>query len=806
MAALVAKPAEFDFFPHNIYSDGTTDFDWDAQLPATFDGEYYMAPDGDDGNDGLTPETAVRTLIRASRLVNDPTRVHKINVAPGDYFESSINPSQGAYTSTYWVCSDPARARFHPAREDESSKFVADTRADVYIATGWPDTIYSMWDRGTLSSLGFWNLMFQVGSADEVESYAGEGGAWHLSSGNLYVKMPNGRAPDVDLRIHIQYRWNCIGYSPADDRKVWLEGMDFHMSLQNDVSNTTAACAILAHNCLIGYGSAQENALFTVSGGGAPNAHILLDSCVTPMGYKDGSSAGSEGKVIVLNSYQMGFRNESGSNNATTLHGNSMAVRVGSVFQNGMGAVYIDIDNSHSFAVGCFVADGAEDIDCSHSGSQMHLINMRTIGSFSTSGVIGGGTIYTQNNQWETGPLPGLTEIPYSGYTPDNSPPVVEFCPFVKLEAGKQITVTPKIVSPDGLPVAITYNQIGGDTATIVQRGENGANDSTGQIFEITMPAQGSGDDFVMEVTATDANGSTTNTMSYQVMNTQLPVGPSANAGTDTNVSAGASFALDSSASTAGDAAIVSRTWTQTSGSEQLTIANPNAAITSATAPLISGPEAYTFRVTLTDENGQNSFAEVVYTVRDTTAPVITRVGDSVVQVNVGFPPELEGFIALDNVDGDITNNIVVTGNPDFNTIGTYTRTANVSDAAGNAATPVSYTYNVTSAVYPFSIRNGSNFAHKGQDGRWTETLRAGTTDSYSITLDAAWVAPESIVSYSLTPGPQSQDLTIVSHERDENQIVLYVTCPNPGDKRIRVDWATPTRTDYCNVTLVVQA
>ena len=57
------------------------------------------------------------------------------------------------------------------------------------------------------------------------------------------------------------------------------------------------------------------------------------------------------------------------------------------------------------------------------------------------------------------------------------------------------------------------------------------------------------------------------------------------------------------------------------------------------------------------------------------------------------------GATAVDNIDGDITANIVRYSTVDVNTVGTYTVTYNVSDAAGNAATQVSRTVNITPDV-----------------------------------------------------------------------------------------------------------
>ncbi|KUO74817.1 MAG: hypothetical protein APF77_11185 [Clostridia bacterium BRH_c25] len=70
----------------------------------------------------------------------------------------------------------------------------------------------------------------------------------------------------------------------------------------------------------------------------------------------------------------------------------------------------------------------------------------------------------------------------------------------------------------------------------------------------------------------------------------------------------------------------------------------------------------------------------------DITAPVITLIGDETVNLTVGDSYEEAGAAAVDEQDGDITENIEVEGIVDTNTEGTYTITYKVSDAAGNKA------------------------------------------------------------------------------------------------------------------------
>ena len=70
----------------------------------------------------------------------------------------------------------------------------------------------------------------------------------------------------------------------------------------------------------------------------------------------------------------------------------------------------------------------------------------------------------------------------------------------------------------------------------------------------------------------------------------------------------------------------------------------------------------------------------------DTSPPVIKINGTSPVNVNKDSTYNDEGAKATDNIDGNITSNIVVTNPVKTSIAGTYTVRYNVSDAAGNAA------------------------------------------------------------------------------------------------------------------------
>ena len=77
----------------------------------------------------------------------------------------------------------------------------------------------------------------------------------------------------------------------------------------------------------------------------------------------------------------------------------------------------------------------------------------------------------------------------------------------------------------------------------------------------------------------------------------------------------------------------------------------------------------------------------------DTTAPIMTLVGASSINLNIGDIYSEQGATASDDLDGDITANIIVGGDTVNTTAaGTYLVTYNVNDAAGNSATPLTRT------------------------------------------------------------------------------------------------------------------
>lgn len=85
--------------------------------------------------------------------------------------------------------------------------------------------------------------------------------------------------------------------------------------------------------------------------------------------------------------------------------------------------------------------------------------------------------------------------------------------------------------------------------------------------------------------------------------------------------------------------------------------------------------------------DSENKNNDTTQTQKDTEKPTIELFGDETINLYVGEEYEELGAIAMDNIDGDITSNIKITGSVDTDVEGTYTITYTVSDSAKNKAT-----------------------------------------------------------------------------------------------------------------------
>ncbi len=90
--------------------------------------------------------------------------------------------------------------------------------------------------------------------------------------------------------------------------------------------------------------------------------------------------------------------------------------------------------------------------------------------------------------------------------------------------------------------------------------------------------------------------------------------------------------------------------------------------------------------------------------VADSTPPAISILGEVEISHDAGNIYNDEGAIAVDNIDGDITSNIVTSNPVDVNMPGSYSVTYNVMDSAGNAAVEALRKVNVIDTTPKYNV------------------------------------------------------------------------------------------------------
>lgn len=89
---------------------------------------------------------------------------------------------------------------------------------------------------------------------------------------------------------------------------------------------------------------------------------------------------------------------------------------------------------------------------------------------------------------------------------------------------------------------------------------------------------------------------------------------------------------------------------------------------------------------TVSDAAGNSTRVERSIVYDDRTAPELVLIGDETVHITAGTKFDEPGYTATDNVDGDITVNVIVNGEVNIGVPGSYTIHYSVTDSYGNSA------------------------------------------------------------------------------------------------------------------------
>ncbi len=162
-------------------------------------------------------------------------------------------------------------------------------------------------------------------------------------------------------------------------------------------------------------------------------------------------------------------------------------------------------------------------------------------------------------------------------------------------------------------------------------------------------------------------------------------------------------------------------------------------------------------------DSAGNAATQVTRTVNvvDDESPIITLLGGAIVDITEGDTFIDPGATALDNVDGNITDDIAVGGDTvNVGVVGQYTLTYDVDDAAGNSAVQVTRTVNVNAApditapvlaiIGPATMTHIQGQAFTDPGASWNDDFDGSGVVSAASPLDVNTLGAQ-VLTYSYT-------------------------------------------------------
>jgi uncharacterized repeat protein (TIGR01451 family) len=227
---------------------------------------------------------------------------------------------------------------------------------------------------------------------------------------------------------------------------------------------------------------------------------------------------------------------------------------------------------------------------------------------------------------------------------------------------------------------------------------------------------------------------------------------------------------------------------------------------------------AHTVTVTGTDDAGNHSSDDVVFTVNDTTAPTVTAPADSSASANASCQAPVPNYVANSTASDNCDNSVTLTQSPAAGTMvgkGPHTVTVTGTDDAGNQGTDtVVFTVNDTTAPV---ITCPGNITRSNDPGVCSASINPGTAtatdncDSPTVTgtrsdnqpLTAPYPVGTTTITWTATDGSNNssscaQTITVNDTEAPTitcpSSITIESTCPTGAVGT----YTAPTGSDNC--------
>lgn len=324
-----------------VYS---SDFDPSTKRITT-SANIYLSPTGSDAADGTigAPKASLAAAMTAANAGGVATTIH---AAAGEYGQAGTGTPVTATVPLEIICADASPAIF----------------GQTTIETGWTNTGGSypnLWQKTVTGTAPIW--AFDYGYLDEdgnpssfrrttqaTANSTAEGGCY-ISGQTIYVRLPNGRQPDADVRVIRSADGLNFGNMP-----FYIENIRFFGALNEAIktipSGAQNRCMV---NCRFGY--AYDGDVSSLDGQGI----IIVDRChfvwsreLDGANYHNFTALGAV-ELNCIGAYN-GMFGTGQTNNGSTAHDDRRIIRMNGYAHHNKNRQFHDIgDGTEVWMMGC---------------------------------------------------------------------------------------------------------------------------------------------------------------------------------------------------------------------------------------------------------------------------------------------------------------------------------------------------------------------------------------------------------------------------------------------------------------------
>lgn len=340
-----AQPNDFEWdapITVNSTTEGyTTDFD--VSKYQVTGKTYYVAPNGNDANDGLSASKPLKS-VRTALYKPD---VDVILLADGVYSRKYVASSLKGYTRSVSIKAINSGKATMSAHEDVK-QLRWSKNGDVYSAN--ISTVRNAYDAKYVDKDGDYAELKAVNSTVEVNNTPG---SFFYDGTSIHVRLSDSRAPDKDLRLYINIALFRIDYT--QNATVYIEGVNFEGGRTFELRNTpggSGSPSLYMKDVKIKYGRNIDGGLALK---GAKEA--FLQNVESAQNEDDGFNYHKYNDVIsnVIELNCIGRDNglESETDNGSSMHDGGSIIRINGEYYRNKGPNIADVGaDTRSWNVG----------------------------------------------------------------------------------------------------------------------------------------------------------------------------------------------------------------------------------------------------------------------------------------------------------------------------------------------------------------------------------------------------------------------------------------------------------------------